>query len=242
MLGDSIRRRRGAPRAGRDAAGREAVEARTEAEERTARKARPERARPPFPWGPFALVTLLTAALLFAGGYLFASFVLYPPVEASGASVTVPDLTGLSDGEARGRLQQAGFTPGNVTPLPHPDAAAGIVLAQAPLAGQGARPDARVDYAVSAGAPRARVPDLVGFPAGTARDVLERAGLRVEVREVADPTPPGRVVEVSPPPGTEGELPITVTLTVSAGPPPDTVAAPDTAAGPPPPVIVPPLR
>ncbi|HUH12467.1 MAG TPA: PASTA domain-containing protein [Longimicrobiales bacterium] len=228
MLGDSIRRRRG--------------EAGTPRERPAPPDPRQHEGEGPQRWGRLAAAALLTAGLLFGAGYLFASRVLYPPIEASGVSSPVPDLTGAADGEARGLIQAAGLTVGDVSRLPHPDQPPGTVLAQAPLAGQGARPWARVDYAVSAGAPQVRVPDLVGFPAGTAADVLERAGMGVKVREVSDPAPQGRVLEVAPPPGTGGALPLTVTLTVSAGPPAGTLELPDSLPARVPPAIIPPLR
>lgn len=223
MLGDSIRRRRG--------------------RERETAPRRPDHDRPvgAIPWGRLTLIGLAVTAVLFLAGYLFATQVLYPPVKAGGGSVPVPDVTGIPYLEARAAVDAAGLTAGERTELPHPDVAAGTVLAQAPLPGQRLQPGAAVRFAVSSGPPKLRVPDLVGFPSGTARHVLERVGVEVVVEERADDAPAGRVLAMDPGPGSERPLPSRITLYVSAGAPPaDSLAVPDTIGTAVPPPVIPP--
>lgn len=225
MLGDSIRRRRGP-----------ALDRQEPLEEREiARRAGG------FGWARVTMAALLAAGVLFAVGYLFATRVLYPPLNASGDLVFVPDVTGIPHVEARAAVEAAGLSTAQPTELPHPDAGAGTVIAQEPLAGQGLRPGGTVRFAISSGPSRLRVPDLVGFPVATARDVLERAGVSVLVQERPDPSPAGRVLEMDPPPGSQRPLPSRVILVVSGGPPAaDTLPEGEAPAIPPP--VIPPRR
>lgn len=229
MLGDSIRRRRGRrpPGSAQDAWEEQRREQGTSGGDDG-------------PGWPRRLA--LGAALLvvfFGIGWLVATRVLYPPIDAGGDHVAAPDVSGLPVDEARIRLESAGLRLGEMVDLPHPEAPAGRVVAQTPLAGQGLRPGASVDVGVSAGAPRLRIPDLVGFPGETARRVLEAAGAEVTARQSEDPAPQGRVLAIDPEPGTEHELPLAVTLVVSTGPPPDSLGLDSLGVRVPVPVIPP---
>ncbi len=81
--------------------------------------------------------------------------------------------------------------------------------------------------AVSASGPRARVPNLVGRSDAAARDAAKRAGVGVHVRTVPSDDPAGTVVGQSPAPGMLLAAHHSVTLRLSAGPPP--VALPGVA-------------
>jgi serine/threonine-protein kinase len=81
--------------------------------------------------------------------------------------------------------------------------------------------------AASAAGPRARVPNLVGRTEQTARDAAKRAGVGVHISTVPSDDPPGTVVGQSPAPGTLLAAHHSVTLRLSAGPPP--VALPGVA-------------
>jgi eukaryotic-like serine/threonine-protein kinase len=74
--------------------------------------------------------------------------------------------------------------------------------------------------AASATGPRARVPNLVGTGETAARDAAKRAGVGVRVRTVPSDDPAGTVVGQDPPPGTLLAAHHSVTLRLSAGPPP----------------------
>ncbi len=196
MLGDSIRRRSG------------------------------RRGRPPTAGGagmsPGLRLALIAAGLAVAGflaAYLFATFVIYPPAEALGEAVEVPDVVGLQVDEARERLRNAGLSVAETVPVPDADENEGSIVAQSPLAGQALRPGAGLRLAVSAGAPRLRVPNLLGFEEVAAVAILERAGFHVESsRQIAE-EPAGRVARVQPAPGSELAIPATVLLVISTGPP-----------------------
>lgn len=206
MLGDSVRRRlpasrpwrrRGQERPGGDGGG---------------------------PRWRFWVPALLSALVLpFAIGYAFAVFVLFPPREVRGAAIEVPRLTGFDLSRARAEARAAGLGDLDVTRLPHPTRASGTVTAQSPLEGQDLHAGAAVRVAVSTGRPQATVPDVVGFTADRAEGLLSRLGFGVVRTDEESTIEKGRVTQVDPLPGTVRELPSTVSLMVSTGPPPDTL-------------------
>lgn len=193
MLGDSVRRRQ--PR--RSAAGRA--------------------------YGPRFWILSVLAALLVPGalGYVVAAFFLFPKpdTEGSGMGIPVPALRGLSAVAAERALAQANLGRLQVTELPSGDTPEGEIIAQSPLAGQQLRAGAAVRVAVSTGAPRVKVPDVLGDAAERAEQTLRRAGLEVLRAESESPVAKGRVFAVDPAPGTEVRLPGRVTMRVSLGPP-----------------------
>jgi eukaryotic-like serine/threonine-protein kinase len=64
------------------------------------------------------------------------------------------------------------------------------------------------------------VPDVQGFPVERALLMLRRAGFEVVQASQESPVPEGRVLRTEPAAGEERMLPASVTLVVSAGPPP----------------------
>jgi eukaryotic-like serine/threonine-protein kinase len=202
MLGESIRRRRGI--------GRRRVPRR--------RDAKPPRGGG-LRWGVWLPASLAVIALSFGLGYLIAVRVLFPPPPPGVAGVRVPELVGLSDTEARRELAAAGLAVADVMELPHPDRPAGVVLAQSPLGEQQVPPGTRVALGVSIGQPRAVVPDVIGFTAERAAELLGRRGLQTARRDRLSDAPVGQVLGTEPAAGTELTLPATVTLLVSMGPP-----------------------
>ena len=152
-------------------------------------------------WRPLLIALPVAIIVPFLIGYLIAVFVLFPPTELSAAGVPVPDLIGSSASDAQRALAAAGL--GELEPemLPHPNAPAGQVLAQSPLPGQQLRAGATVRVALSAGPPRALVPDVIGFSATRAESLLRRAGVDVAVVTEASVAPAGRVLRTEPEPG-----------------------------------------
>lgn len=205
MLGDSVRRRLPASRPWRRL-GRE-------------RPAGEGGARWRF-WIP-ALVAALAAP--FAIGYAVAVLVLFPPREVRGQGIEVPRLIGLELGRAREDARAAGLGDLEVSRLPHPTRASGVVTAQSPLEGQELRAGATVRVAVSDGRPTATIPDVVSFSAERAEGLLARLGFGVVRIDEESTVEQGRVTRVDPVPGTMRELPSTVTVMVSTGPPLDTL-------------------
>lgn len=198
-------------------------------------RARRGRSLGPRFWIPAVLAALVVP---LAVGYVVAAFFLFPKPQVTAGGIAVPALRGLSTLEAERLLAQAGLGRLQVTELPDDDTPEGQIVAQSPLAGQQLRGGADVRVAVSTGAPRVRVPDVLGQAGDRAHEVLRRAGFDVTLLEGESPVPAGRVYAVSPEVASVQRLPAVVTVWVSLGPP----AVDTTTVLPPPDTIPPPGR
>lgn len=169
-----------------------------------------------FRWG----VTLVMLVAFFGTGYLIASEWLFASGSDEPAAdlVQVPDLVGLTSGEARDNLERLGLELRVGTEIPHPQAEEGAVLTQDPLPTQFARPGAPVEVGVSLGPELRRVPDVRGLSGRQAGIVLERLGFRPSVDSVQAQADRGRVVGTRPEAGAELTIPADVSLVVSRGP------------------------
>jgi beta-lactam-binding protein with PASTA domain len=184
------------------------------------------------PWLSWLIGVPLALILPFTIGYFVAVRVLFPPPEATGTGIPVPDLIGKAQTEASQLVVSLGLAGLEPTTLPHPSAPAGQVIAQSPLPGQQLRRGALVQVALSSGRPRVRVPDVIGFGAEAALSMLKRSGFEViQARQESDAAP-GRVLAMDPKPGQLRQLPAAVTIVVStplpAALPVDTVVPADT--------------
>ena len=143
--------------------------------------------------------------------------------------VDVPDVTHRPEAEARQLLEDAELGVGTVTPQPHEEVAAGLVLtwrhdgqdrpAEVPK-GTG------VELVVSSGPAPRTVPDLQGRSEAEARAELEGMGL-VPVRgeDFHDTVPKDQVIRTEPAAGQQVERGAQVTYVISKGP--DLVTVPD---------------
>ena len=166
----------------------------------------------------FVLGVLGLAVLGFGGGWLLATRVVFPGPPPPGDLHEVPDVYGLLLEEAVGRLVEGGLALGTIDRFRHPSADSGVVVGQAPLPGQLARPGAAVRVSVSTGRERRPVPDVARMRGDRARTVLEAAGFQVTVDSVESDLPRGRVVRLEPEAGADLPLPGEVRVTVSTGP------------------------
>lgn len=202
MLGDSVRRRQKGRRAGKgDRKGK----------------------RPGWRRG---VLWLWAGAILLppVGGYLIATQILFPKPPVASLGTTVPHLVGQRLVEAQRELVVAGLGALLPTELPSADVPAGVITAQSPLAGQQAPARSAVRVAVSSGRPAVVVPDVRGFARERAATLLRGLGFEIRDTPVESDLPAGRVSRVEPGPGVVRQLPDTVLLYVSTGPPPDTMA------------------
>ncbi|WP_119729694.1 Stk1 family PASTA domain-containing Ser/Thr kinase [Thermomonospora amylolytica] len=127
--------------------------------------------------------------------------------------IPVPDTAGKSLEDARKILQDAGFTPGEVTRESSQTIPKDQVIRTAPKAGKKVSPDQPVDIVVSAGM---EMPNLVNVNAEQAANQLRSMGLDVKVEERDLPDRPRDVVlEQNPPPGTGVSRGDQVTLIVN---------------------------
>jgi serine/threonine-protein kinase len=161
----------------------------------------------------YALFALLLVAVAIGVALLVRS-VLGPGSDL----IPAPRLIGLTQQEAALRLAEEGLTVGEVTPQ-FSDQPPGTVLSQSPAAGIVVRRGGPVDFVVSEGIEQTIVPgEVVGRSRQEAEVLLQQAKLRVErVVERDGNIPAGRVLEISPAPGTQVAAGSAVVLTVASG-------------------------
>jgi serine/threonine-protein kinase len=178
-----------------------------------------------FPGGKAAFLWLGGAVGAFGLGYLVAALVLFPaPIFA--ATIDVPQLIGLTQNEAEEAVGQAGLIVGEVRSESHPTAARGDVFWQDPPPGIGVQRGHSIHLTVSGGPQRIPVPDLTGYDAAVAEQLILAGGLIVGRREMTQaPAPRGVVINTRPPTGTTLLPGTEVTLVVSLGAP--TITVPD---------------
>ncbi|MEV6149889.1 protein kinase [Nonomuraea sp. NPDC052129] len=117
-----------------------------------------------------------------------------PAIPSATGSSTVPVVAGLRQKDATSRIQQAGLTPGKLTPDCSTAGPTGRVLRAALRPGT-----STVDLVMSAA--RARVPDARGWPLDAGKAAVEKAGFTVKVGYRKGPDWIGKVAALSPPAG-----------------------------------------
>lgn len=130
----------------------------------------------------------------------------------------VPNVTGMSIGDATRTLQKAGYFVGSIQATATAKVPTGEVLAQVPAFGAPKRRGTSVFLVVDSGEPSVLVPDLVGTGALQANLVLQSLSL-VESKSSAPSArvPRGFVISQSPEVGTPVAPGTTVSLVFSAG-------------------------
>lgn len=172
------------------------------------------------PWSRW-LISAAVVAVFFGGGYLAAAQWVFPgasPAEDTSV-VQVPELVGLTEDEAQGRLERVGLEYTVRSGITHHQAPEGAVLTQDPLPGQYARPGAPVYVSLSRGPEMHVLPDVSGLSDRQAAIVLERLGYQVSVERIIHTLEAGRAVETRPEAGTELAVPAEIVLVVSGGRP-----------------------
>ncbi len=169
------------------------------------------------PRARFALTTVGAFVGTFLLGYLLAALVLFPaPIFAT--TRTVPRLLGLARTEAETRVADGGLRISDIEGVTHPTAGRGQVVWQDPPAGVGVPEGTLIRLTVSNGPQRIPVPDLLGYHATVAGQLLEAAGLEVgRIIQTQAPVPRGVVVSTRPSTGSTLLPRSSVTLVVSEG-------------------------
>jgi serine/threonine-protein kinase len=132
----------------------------------------------------------------------------------------VPDVRRRSLLDARFMIEQARLTVGEVREAYDAAVPSGIIISQDPAPGASLERGTAVYLRVSKGPETLILPDLVGHPLDEARRMLDNLG--VTLRQVTQVPrtgiPPGQVVEMSPPAGTQIRHGDAVTVAISALP------------------------
>jgi beta-lactam-binding protein with PASTA domain len=139
--------------------------------------------------------------------------------------VTVPDVVGLTESEASGRLASEGIGVGAITLETDPAVPRGQVLSSRPPAGTTVAAGTPVDLTVSAGDERPTVPDVRGLTESTATARIIDVGLVVGAvsRPYDESIAEGVVISSDPVADTRLDPGKPVNLVVSAGQAPVTV-------------------
>lgn len=180
-------------------------------------------------------LAVLAGALGIVGWELFRDAIPTDPPRAAGGAaerpehkdgrtpaeqkVEVPVVKGLSEKEARERLDRAGLQV-EVRSRESSEEDAGRVLEQSVAGGQPAKEGSQVVLTVGEGPEMARVPDLVGLTYSEAESELEQTGFLLGgVQEVTSETvPAGVIASQDPQAGSTLERGSYVYLTTSIGP------------------------
>ncbi|MEX2281598.1 MAG: PASTA domain-containing protein [Gemmatimonadota bacterium] len=166
-----------------------------------------------------ALVLGVLCLALFFGGYLIAVYWMFPAPAAPTDGVVVPDLRGMSLSMARDRLAPLGLETGDTVSIPHNQTPMGLIIAQTPLPGQQARAGGSVSVGLSSGQPSVTIPNVVGYGARRAQNLLQRLGFEVSQSLEESERPNGTVLRSQPDAGNKLSLPARVMIVVSAGRP-----------------------
>lgn len=167
------------------------------------------------------LLWLVAGVAVMAGvGYLVAAVVLFPAPLLPNERV-VPRLLGESYLKAQEDLARAGFTMEVAGREPHPTAPPGTVTWQDPPPAVAAPRGTTIALTLSAGPPRAAVPNVRGLDLELAQRLLWGAGLRVEQVDSTPGSqqPPGVAVGTTPAAGDSLKLNGPVVLHLARGKP-----------------------
>ena len=127
---------------------------------------------------------------------------------------TIPDVTGMSEDEAKKTLEDAGLKKGKVSKDYSDSVAKGNVIASSPIAGaSGYYKGDSVDLTISKGPEKVTIPDVTGKGQDEAKKTLEEAGLKVEVNKRLG-GPFGTVRSTDPAPGSSVKPDSKVTINI----------------------------
>ncbi len=140
--------------------------------------------------------------------------------------IEVPKLTGITLDQATFFLAKADLNVGEITREYSDRLEAGVVISQNPPADDGVSKGTNVDLMVSKGPRPIRVPDVIGKTTSEASAEITKEQLKVvKSEEFSDSVEEGRVIRMSPPPGTSIEKDGEVSIVISKGP--ELISIPD---------------
>ncbi|HUI31789.1 MAG TPA: PASTA domain-containing protein [Candidatus Acidoferrales bacterium] len=158
--------------------------------------------------------------VIFMALFSLMNWYIMPWYVNDGGTVTVPDVAGLNEVEARHALDTLGlqFQLGGTKESKLPP---NTVLSQNPEAGSVVKHGRRVYLVLSGGVERSSIPDLQGHTQREAQFMLERAGFRLGsvTSDSSSAFPQNVVMSQSIPPNTMAVSGTMVAIIVSSGPP-----------------------
>lgn len=133
------------------------------------------------------------------------------------AMVNVPDVSGMSQAEARQALEAAGLTMGTTSTEDNGSVASNSVIRTDPVAGTSVQRGSSVNLVLSSG--QVTVPDLAGMTQEQARQALSQLGLSVGnvTQEESSTVAQGQIISTTPASGTQVASGSEVAIVVSSG-------------------------
>jgi beta-lactam-binding protein with PASTA domain len=174
------------------------------------------------------LYNLALSSLLFLILF-FLSAVIFSQVLLRSETVTVPDLTGETVGQARAELAKKDLSVAQSGSELSDRWERGLIVRQDPAAGSRIRVTKVVGVVTSSGSEKVTVPDLAGKSLDEALTMLQAAGLlKGKLTQVHTPRlAAGRVLDQKPEPGSVVERNLPVGLLLSQGDVDDRYIMPD---------------
>jgi serine/threonine-protein kinase len=164
-------------------------------------------------------VAAAAAAVAVVGllvGYLAIVLFVFPSEYTGPDLKRVPDLVGQMYEEALSSAQRVGLTVEELAAIEHAQAA-GIIVAQEPLAGQVAEAGSPIRVTLSLGAGQHPLPAVVGMQHEQAEVALVQAGYKTELLWIDADADVRQVVATRPPPGTLLAPAESVSIVISSG-------------------------
>ena len=171
------------------------------------------------------VVAIIVLILVFTVGKaagVFKSFggITTQDEEDKSGKVTVPDVRGMSEENAKALLNKKGLGIQVVTRKESKKYKAGKISKQTPEAGEKVSKHTKIEVVVSSGlvGSKKAIPDVSGMSETEAQNKLEDAGFKVTSSfQYDDSVESGKVISTTPEAGTKAEKGSTVTMLVSQG-------------------------
>ena len=171
------------------------------------------------------VVAIIVLILVFTVGKaagVFKSFggITTQDEEDKSGKVTVPDVRGMSEEDAKALLNKKGLGIQPVTRKESKKYKAGKISKQTPEAGEKVSKHTKIEVVVSSGlvGSKKAIPDVRGMSETEAQNELEDAGFKVTSSfQYDDSVESGKVISTTPEAGTKAEKGSTVTMLVSQG-------------------------
>ena len=171
------------------------------------------------------VVAIIVLILVFTVGKaagVFKSFggITTQDEEDKSGKVTVPDVRGMSEEDAKALLNKKGLGIQVVTRKESKKYKAGKISKQTPEAGEKVSKHTKIEVVVSSGlvGSKKAIPDVSGRSETEAQNELEEAGFKVTSSfQYDDSVESGKVISTTPEAGTKAEKGSTVTMLVSQG-------------------------
>ena len=165
------------------------------------------------------VVAIIVLILVFTVGKAAGVFTTQDEEDKSG-KVTVPDVRGMSEENAKALLNKKGLGIQVVTRKESKKYKAGKISKQTPEAGEKVSKHTKIEVVVSSGlvGSKKAIPYVSGMSETEAQNELEEAGFKVTSSfQYDDSVESGKVISTTPEAGTKAEKGSTVTMLVSQG-------------------------